>query len=754
VVVGTTRVHIAPTEPSSDVDGLLIDAKVRIPETSTPSVTRADLIERVRSSGCRVVGITAPAGYGKSTLLVEWARSEDRGVAWVSFDRYDDDPARVVGLLAHAYGRLGPEHADRTLPALNARASPLARAAPLLAAAFRASSTPFVLMLDDLHELRSPECQDVLRVIIDGTPQGSQFVAASRFELAHLARARAEGDGLELGMSDLALDAVGARAIFSAADVPLSHELAVEVAERTEGWPVGLHLAAVIAREGDDRLTTLDGSERYVADYLYQEALRAQPDDVQKFLRRTAILEELSGPLCDAVAGTDDGGERLRRQEISGLFMVPLDRRREWYRYHGLFRDFLLSELRRTEPGVIEALHVRAADWYELNGSSTRGVEHLLLTGSRDHAARSVARACIPAYYAGEQWTSMRWMSTLGDDAIESYPPLAVSAGWGGVLTGDPAAAERWAAFIDTTEFDEVPVDGSASFASNRAQLRAAMCPNGPEAMAEDAVFAVEQEPVWSAYRSSALWLAAEAQELIGNVDDACTIYGEASRVARRNRNTDNVVVAESELALLRMDQHDWKDAAVRVGVAQASIEEHGLHDYAVSSLTFLAAARLALHRGDSDTTQRQMTLAMRARAMTTYVLPFVAVRLRLGLAGLQNTLGDVAAARHLLREVDEVLQHRPALGTLVDQTERLRRALAAAPRSEIGPSPLTPAELRILPYLQTHLTLAGIAERLYLSRNTVSSHVSAIYRKLGVVSRPDAVERATAIGLLDDYER
>ena len=175
--------------------------------------------------------------------------------------------------------------------------------------------------------------------------------------------------------------------------------------ERTEGWPVGLYLAALLAREGDSRALAVTGDDRYVTDYLYRESLLQLPDDVQAFLRRTATLEQMCGPLCDAVLGSSDAASRLRRLDASSLFLVSLDRRREWYRYHGLFREFLLGELRRTEPEMIAKLHLRAADWYESQRSPELALDHLLNTPERARTAQLAAELMLPTYNAGRMST-------------------------------------------------------------------------------------------------------------------------------------------------------------------------------------------------------------------------------------------------------------------------------------------------------------------------------------------------------------
>jgi LuxR family transcriptional regulator, maltose regulon positive regulatory protein len=731
------------------LEALLFGAKFAVPDLHPGSVSRSGLINAARASDCRVVGVTAPAGYGKSTLLAQWAGVEDRRVAWVSLDRLDDDPAALLSVLAAAYGRISG-HTDLIADVQGAGVSVLGRAAPRLASAFRTGSVPFVLMLDDLHELRSPACHDVLSVVISGIPRGSQLVAASRSEQPHVPRLRAAGDALEFTAGDLALDAAGAEQIFAQADMNLTDEVAAAVTARTEGWPAGLYLAAVIAKDSRGEVLAISGDDRYVADYLYRESLIQLPEDVQRFLRRTAVLDQLSAPLCDAILGESGGQARLRELEARSLFLVPLDRRRGWYRYHALFREFLLAELQQVEPDVITKLHLRAADWYESNGSPTFALEHLLATTERDRCVQMVTALALPTYQAGQMSTVQRWLTTLGQAVIEQYPPLAVLAGWIAVLTGQTVEAQRWSALLDTAAFDSMPVDGSASFESARAMLRAAMCAAGPQQMATDTSLAVVEEPPWSTWRATALCLAAEAQLLLGNTERAAALFLESCAVAATLGNVNIGILSRAELAVMAMDDGRWAEAAEHLQIALPTVDEFRLNDYVLSVLTFAAGARLAVHRGDRENADRQLAWAMRARPLCTFVLPWVAVRVRLQLAKAYAAIDDQATARHLLREIDDILAYRPALGALVDQASKFRGVLTSSVRVTVasGP-PLSPAELRLLPYLQTHLTFKQIGERLFVSRNTVSSEVGSIYRKLGVSSRSDAVQRASTIGLL-----
>jgi LuxR family maltose regulon positive regulatory protein len=350
---------------------------------------------------------------------------------------------------------------------------------------------------------------------------------------------------------------------------------------------------------------------------------------------------------------------------------------------------------------------------------------------------------------AGQLSTVQRWFAALGDANIERYPPLAVLRCWEAVLTGDTTTALRWAAFVDSASFDLVPADGMASFESARAMLRAGMCATGPESMMADAAFSVAHEPAWSPQRDTAMWLLAEAHLLAGHLDEARALFADASATAATMNNFDTIPICESQLAWLAMDRGEWREAAGRLEFALAMIDENRLHDYVFSITAFAGAARLSVQHSDLKEARRQLARAMRVRPSATYLLPYHAVRLRLQLAKVLLVIGEPAAARQLVREIDDILRHRPALGTLTGEVDEFRRVLASSTAAPSGRLPLTPAELRLLPYLQTHLTAAGIAGRLFISSHTVQTQVKSIYRKLGVSSRHDAVEKATDVGLL-----
>jgi LuxR family maltose regulon positive regulatory protein len=267
--------------------------------------------------------------------------------------------------------------------------------------------------------------------------------------------------------------------------------------------------------------------------------------------------------------------------------------------------------------------------------------------------------------------------------------------------------------------------------------------------MTADAAFAVAHEPAWSPWRADALWILGESHLLAGHPGEARAAFAEGSATAAALHIPAAITICESQLAQLDMDGGDWQEAASRLELALATIDENRMHEHVYSIPAFAGAARLSLHRGDLNEASRQLTQAMGALPSATYLLPYRAVRLRLQLARAYVALADRATARQLLREIDDIVRHRPALGTLTGKVEEFRGLTSGAAAGVTGRPPLTPAELRLLPYLQTHLTADRIAERLFVSSWTVKTEVKAIYRKLGVSSRNDAVQKAAAIGLL-----
>ncbi|WP_344737601.1 AAA family ATPase [Microbacterium awajiense] len=734
-----------------DLAAVLLESKLAVPSLPPGSVSRRAVIGRAARSDARVIAVSAPAGFGKTTLLAEWAQLEEREIAWVSLDAGDDDPTALLTLLASACAAFSPLAESAIAQMRGVGVAPLARAAPLLSAVLAASPEPFVLFVDDLHFADSPGCQDVLEVAVAGVPAGSQVILASRRETPLIARMRTAGVAAEVAASDLSLASDDARALFARVGASIADDELDSIVAKSEGWPAGLFLCAQIVRADGDT-AGISGDHRYLADYLYRECIARLPPDVQRFLRRTAVLTKFSADACVDVADEDRAREMIHEIDTANLFLIPLDRERGWYRYHALFREYLLAELEREEgAAAVQALHRRAAAWLGDQGLAEAAVEHLLLAGDLDRAAVVTADVALSLYDRGRMLTIRRWLGAIGPDEIRRHPPAAVIAGWAGALSGDIAEGERWAHVLEGIETDHACAgEEGADVAAARAMLRAAMCRYGAKRALDDALCGVSRQPLWSPWRAVAQHLVGSAQLLVGDEDAARDAFLDAVDLSEATGIVDPAILSEPELALLAMRANRVADARAHAERGVALVESSTMIGYPVTGLALAVGARMALRDERPDRARQRLARAMRARVDSTYLLPFLSVRTRLQLAKAHASMGDHAAARHLIHEIDDVFAKRPDLGTLVEQVEAFRRSLDGDAFAG-GATPLTPAELRLLPYLQTYLTIGEIGERLFVSRNTVSSEVSSIYRKLGVTSRGGAVDRATELGMLGD---
>ena len=359
----------------------LVASKLHRPLIRPGTVRRSSLVERLARSGpCPVVSVVAPAGYGKTTLLSQWAERNGQAFAWVSVDEADNDPKVLLGYVAEALDAVEPID-ERVFAALASPASSVpGSVVPRLGRAFSSMTSPVVLVLDDVHVLHNLECRSALSVLADHVPAGSQLALAGRAQPPlRIARLRAEGKIPEIGPDDLSLTRDEASSLLRNAGLTLAEDDLAELHERTEGWPAGLYLAALYLREGGplaSAAVSFGGDDRLVSDYLESEFLSRISRQQRAFLTRTAVLERMCGPLCDAVLDVAGSAAVLADLAGSNVLLVPLDRRGEWYRYHHLFRDMLLAELGRLEPALMPVLRRRAASWCLDNGLPEAALEY------------------------------------------------------------------------------------------------------------------------------------------------------------------------------------------------------------------------------------------------------------------------------------------------------------------------------------------------------------------------------------------
>jgi LuxR family transcriptional regulator, maltose regulon positive regulatory protein len=733
----------------------LIAAKLLRPLPRPGTVRRLSLIERLARTDSRpVVSVVAPAGYGKTTLLSQWAERSGQAFAWVSVDEKDNDPKILLTYVAEALNAVEPV-GKRVFDALASPASSVpGSVVPRLGHAFASMISPVALVVDDVHLLHNSECRAALSVLADHVPAGSRLVLAGRAEPPlRIARLRAEGRLMEIGPGELSLTPAEAVALLRAAEVTLGEDEVAELHRRTEGWPVGLYLAALYLREGGtlrQAAAAFGGDDRFVSEYVESELLARLSEQQRAFLTRTAVLERMCGPLCEAVLDLPGSAATLTDLSQSNLLLVPLDRRGQWYRYHHLFRDMLLAELERLEPGVIPVLRRRAAAWCLHNELPEEALEYSIAAADVDTAARLVEQLWIPAYRQARITTVQQWIGWLDDrGGIEGQPVVAAAAAILAAGTGRPAEAERWADALDRWQHGHADRPGDDPYAEGWAAfVRATLCRHGVEQMRADADDATRGLAAANFASPAAVTLQGIARVLCGDLDGGDAFLQDAISIVGA---PDSLADALAERSLVAIARNQWSQAEALATEAAAVLRRARVEDCYATPLVCAVRSRIAMHRGDVPTARREVVNAQRLRHLLTYAEPHRAVQARIEMTRVYLALSDATGARTLMREIDDLLRRRPGLGTLAGEAQALRAQIAKMRGPSVpGASALTAAELRLLPLLSTHLSFAEIAAELFVSPNTAKTHAVSIYRKLDAGTRGQAVARARELGLLE----
>jgi LuxR family maltose regulon positive regulatory protein len=428
--------------------------------------------------------------------------------------------------------------------------------------------------------------------------------------------------------------------------------------------------------------------------------------------------------------------------------VVPLDRRGEWYRYHHLFRDMLLAELKRLEPSLAPALRRRAASWCLRNGLPEEALEYSIAAEDVSTAADLIEKLCVPTYYQGRRTTPQRWLQWLEHQGgIEGRPRVAALAAFIYTLLGRPVEALRWAEAVDRWQYGDVgrPEDPAAK--AWAAFARALLCRDGVEQMRADADEAVRRFTTENIVQAGPWIGQGLARAASGDPDGADESFQDAVSVAEQADTDEALGAALSERSLMAMARNQWHRAEVLADQVHAVVRRSGIEQ----PIACVVLARAALHRRDFPAVRQWLVAAQRLRSELTYAYPVLAVQVRIELTRVHLALADLAGARTIMREIDEVLRRRPDLGALTGEAQALRARLSAERASTAaGATALTAAELRLLPLLSTHLSFPEIGAELSLSPATIKSHALSIYRKLGTPSRSKAVARARELGLLE----
>jgi LuxR family maltose regulon positive regulatory protein len=726
----------------------VLPTKLQPPFRRPGIIDRPRLIARLRSTETPFVALIAPAGYGKSTSLAQFVEADARTTAWFSCDTRDDDPVSLVrGLVASIDAAVG-------LPddVIDAAAAPgpsvWTVVIPRLAAWLRAAPPTLTIVIDDVDRIGDTEAIAVVLAIADQLAGATRVLLGGRSSgSVPLARLTAEGRATTLGRDDLALDAEEAEGLLAAVGVALPEADVARLTTRTEGWATGLYLSSL----AEDPLghpghgTSPTAPERLIEEYLRTEVLAPMAPADADLILRSSILDELSGPLCDAVLERTGSAADLDRLERTNLLLIAVDAERRWFRFHHLLGDLLRRELERRDPGAIAGLRARAAVWHESHDQPEVALEYHMAAGDADDVARLASMAAQGALNAGRVDTARRWFAWL-DGRTYRFPRLAAIATLLFAVQGDRASADHWAA---VAELDAVGGDGSG--AGERALARIMLARTGVADMARDAEAALDLTGPDDPWRVAALASVGLVRHLAGDPDEGDRYLLEAIETWGRGSTANTAAcLACIQLAAAALDRADRAAAEQHIRRARGILSAHGLTEHPIAAGIDALNARTAMSRGNAAQARADLAHAQRLRPHLTLSFPWLAIRVRLDLIRAHLALSDSGGARTLMQEVRDALEQRPDMGTLVAEAAELDARLAAIRGGVAGASSLTVAELRLLPLLTTHLSFREIGERLFVSQNTVKTQAISIYRKLDATSRGEAIQRAVGLGLLE----
>jgi LuxR family maltose regulon positive regulatory protein len=662
----------------------LLETKFHLPRPRRGLVPRPRLSDRLSSSGeSALTLVSAPAGFGKTTLLTEWLAAggeEGQAAAWLSLDQRDNDPALFWTYLVAAVQAVEPEVGSSALAMLQSSSLPIEEVLSTLLNDLAAISNDVVLVLDDYHVIDSHDVQEGMVFLLEHLPPRVRLVIASRADPAlPLARLRARGELVEIRAADLRFmpdEAAGYLNGMMGLDLTAPDVAALE--SRTEGWIAALQLAALSMQGRDDVagfIAGFSGDDRHIVDYLVGEVLQRQPESVGSFLLETSILGRLTGSLCDAVTGRDGGRPMLEDLDRGNLFLVPLDDRRLWYRYHHLFADMLRARLVDEQPDRVRELHRRASDWYEQNGERPEAFRHAMAGEDFDRAADLVELA-IPAMGQARQEATVRgWLESLPEEVFESRPVLSIS--YVGVLmqTGQVAGvearladAERW---LDTIAAGPQGLQGpnaprTAMVVADESQLvrlpaqiavyRAAQARMlgdvaGTIAHAQRSFDLADEDDHLG--RGAAAGLLALAYWTIGDLDRAHRGYSDAMASLETAGYLADTLGCALALADIRIAQGRLRDAMATFS--------RGL-ETASSSTDHVMRGAADMHVGMSELFRERNDLDAALHHVRTSIdlgehagLPQNAYRWRVAMAQIRTTQGDLVGALTLLDEAERL---------------------------------------------------------------------------------------------------
>ena len=710
---------------------------------------------------CKVSVISAATGYGKTTLLAHWRQVEEakEPFAWVSLDEQDSDPIRLWRHIVEALRQVVPEEEDFGADVLVGMSAVGQRfvgiTLPTLINELAELSHPVVLVLDDYQFVTEEDSHESVSFFVEHLPENVHLVISSRSDPPlPLGRLRARGEMNEIRSEQLAFSEEEAACL-------LNEKMGLDIGpddldvllERTEGWPAAIYLASLSLQQREhQRIPTVSfgGSNRYIVDLLAEEVLASLPEDTKEFLLETSVLRRMTGPLCDAVVGRVGSAKVLRELARSNLFVVPLDEQGEWYRYHHLFSDLLLYELKSSRPELVPILHERASVWSEDERFFDSAIRHAIAATDYERAGMLIARHWYGYMAAGQMVSVERWLESLSEELTTHDAALALVRAWMYALSGQREESERFLVLVESIPYEGPLPDGTASVESGVAIIRASFGFDGVRSTVEAARRAAALEPGPTSPRAglvrfalgAGLYLSGETSQARKPLEEALALTEDGQPLLR--------VVAQSFLSVVAAEEGHLEEAESRAREAGALVDRFRLSTVPQATLAPIALGFVLAKRGELEEAETALEGALSVRRELPGLSPWPTLIGLLALASVRTARGDRAGGRAALAEVRAILEASPDAGIIPELLERQERKLRTITQrnGHLGEE-LTERELDVLHLLGGELSTRQMAQSLYVAPSTIRTQVKSIYRKLGVSARGAAVEEALARGLI-----
>lgn len=733
---------------------MLLQTKLYRPQTRPGLVPRPQLIHQLNKSlNGHLTLVTAPAGFGKTTLITTWLQQHNTPTAWLSLDQNDNDPTQLLAYIITTLTQTYPTLHTTTLPLLQATPPPpITAIISQLANELLTFNTPTLLVLDDFHTLHNPATHNAINTLIDSSPAPFHLVIASRKQpaLPSLSRLRGRGQVTELTASQLRFSSDEATQFFAqtmALQLPTS--TVSDYAQKTEGWVTGLQLAALAVQQGHDP-AGFPSHHPIISDYLLHEVITHQPPHIQKFWQQTAILTRLTAPLCAALTGQTrtQAQQTLAYLEKANLFLQPLDSQRHWYRYHHLLASYLQTH---TDPALIQTSHRRAANWFAQHDAYPDAISHAFATNDFDSASNHILQTADELWTRGAVSALQNWLLRLPKEMILARPELTLYLAWTHFFSGQTQPNSN--SFAKAKHLlQQITPNLPKNQLGIHYTIRAAFASverNAPQAIQLSTAALTHLTPQQAVWRGVVSITLGMAHQVTGNITQAIAAFGQAARQNHQANNLSGANFAYSNWARLLNQQDDLATAELAYQEALLLIAETQTEHLPISGQIFTGFAHLRWQQGHLPEAANlyQQGISLLSQGGFPLAEPLFQ------LAQVQLLLGDKEAADGTSGRATTALQnprlspqHRPLAQKEQARYQKLKHNHAQQALIE----PLSNRELEIL-----HLIAAGhsnqqIADHLVIALSTIKWHTNNIYGKLNVRRRTQAIQKARTLNLLN----